>query len=1506
MSYIAFIQQDALYSARADFPGTFTIGSGNRDDIRIKGLGNSQVILKGNRRGELTVQGKGGIGFSRENVPKESLISLDPENGTALYVTDGEGLSRERLCLPLDGVVRFGRRESNDVCIRNPYVSGQHFQIHCREGVFRVEDSGSTYGLYVNGRRVVRANVHSGDVISILHINIILENNELLFENVGTGLHIRYRPGDAFIGGAARAAEDGGLKYRRSPRTQEELPAEPILLANPPQAGGQTGIRRGMFASAVGTGAMFAANLATGGLASPALLAARAASLVAPVTGIAAQKGAAKEEKKRRESYDRQRMEKYGRYIAEQKARIEAVADKQRKIISQENPPAEKCLESLENLQRSLWERSARDRDFLHVRLGMGYENLCVEVKYRADQGFTMENDRLELLAAQIVEETAIVDQVPARVDLRSFQRVGIVGGRQRVAGQVRNMLVCLTTAHSFHDVKIVGIFRSEEERLFSSMRWLPHVWDDGGKERYLAFGRQQAHRICEAFLPLLRERREREGAPHYIFLLGSREDVQNEEIMQYLAEGEPPFGVSTLFLFDELYSLPHGCQFIIDVDNGPCGFQKDKVNNKFIYTPDEPVTLQSFDSYCRTMSAIELEGYAAAAELPEGIGFLEGFGVKRVEELNAYERWMKNLPYKSIATPIGSLGGGRTFSLDIHERAHGPHGLVAGTTGSGKSETLQSWILSMAVNYHPHDVVFVIIDYKGGGMANLLMELPNVVGKITNISSGIGRSLIALQAEMKRRQRIFDAYKEYQVNHIDKYQRLYREGKAQEPLPHLVIVADEFAELKKEEPEFMAGLVSASRIGRSLGVHLVLATQKPSGVVDDQIQSNSNFRLCLKVQDAADSKEMIKRPDAARITQPGRGFIRVGEDVVFQEFQSFWSGAAYGDREMPSREPGDGGANPICLVAMDGSRTRIVEEPLTAKPDRDELSAVRDYLREVAREKGIQKLPGPWPEDLPEKLSLEGLLEEAGTVFDGRTWPGEGRPWMKIPVGMYDCPENQSQGILYLDLPGQGHTAIYGAPGTGKTTMLKTIVWSLCQCFSPGEAVVYILDCGGWSMKVLESLPHVGGVALDFEEEKIKKTAPLILEEMEARKRKFLEQGVSSISSYRETDAEPMPAILLAVDNVAALTETYPEMERLLVTVAGQGASYGVYLVCTAAGPGGIRFRIASGIKNALSFELAEKGDYVNAVGRLSGKSLPPVRGRGFVRGNPPLEFQAARPFAEETEAKQTAGIRAVAESMAEAWKNREQGPRQGCWPRSIPVMPEKFSFRELETGQMPRSCIPLGIRYGDLAPATVDLSENYCFMITGESGAGEYLRGLADWLGKRGEGNRLWFPGPVREDSPGDISGLEEIIRELNERKKAWNRARREADESGEDFSGQEFTAAYEQIIIAIDDIGEWIGGTDGHTKSSMERICRQAKNLGVIVIAAGSRDDIAGNMADPLIGAILSSGKLLGLGGRGDSYSFCTCGLDYKEREAEAGIGDGYLFDGGHCVRIRLPAV
>ena len=208
------------------------------------------------------------------------------------------------------------------------------------------------------------------------------------------------------------------------------------------------------------------------------------------------------------------------------------------------------------------------------------------------------------------------------------------------------------------------------------------------------------------------------------------------------------------------------------------------------------------------------------------------------------------------------------------------------------------TFILYLAINYHPDEVAFILIDYKGGGMANAFTNLPHISGTITNLDgAAVKRSLISIESELKRRQSIFyKASKQTQISNIDiyKYQKLYREGKVNEPLSHLFIISDEFAELKVQQPEFMEQLISAARIGRSLGVHLILATQKPAGVVDDQIWSNSRFRVCLKVQEKADSMDVIKRPDAAEIAETGRFYLQVGFNELFEMGQSAWSGAPY------------------------------------------------------------------------------------------------------------------------------------------------------------------------------------------------------------------------------------------------------------------------------------------------------------------------------------------------------------------------------------------------------------------------------------------------------------------------------------------------------------------------------------------------------------------------------------------------------------------------------------
>ena len=233
---------------------------------------------------------------------------------------------------------------------------------------------------------------------------------------------------------------------------------------------------------------------------------------------------------------------------------------------------------------------------------------------------------------------------------------------------------------------------------------------------------------------------------------------------------------------------------------------------------------------------------------------------MQKIEQLNILNRWQTNNPVTSLSTVIGVHSDLEPFKLDLHEKFHGPHGLIAGSTGSGKSEFIITYILSLAINYHPYEVQFVLIDYKGGGLAGAFLnketgvKLPHLVGTITNLdTSEMNRTLVSINSELKRRQRVFNATKDAlgeSTIDIYKYQRLYREGKVKEPMAHLFIISDEFAELKSQQPDFMDQLISTARIGRSLGVHLILATQKPSGVVDNQIWSNTRFRVCLRVQE--------------------------------------------------------------------------------------------------------------------------------------------------------------------------------------------------------------------------------------------------------------------------------------------------------------------------------------------------------------------------------------------------------------------------------------------------------------------------------------------------------------------------------------------------------------------------------------------------------------------------------------------------------------------------------
>ena len=395
---------------------------------------------------------------------------------------------------------------------------------------------------------------------------------------------------------------------------------------------------------------------------------------------------------------------------------------------------------------------------------------------------------------------------------------------------------------------------------------------------------------------------------PHYLIICDNMDLYRNVTIIdKVLKQKGKKTGFSFMTFASKTTDVPDGCSYFVDYQSDKATFFQSEMDasNIMSFTPEISTSKINQDRCISLLANIPIKNNAEInALLPDKLGFLEMNNVGTVEQLNSVNRWKSSQVVNTLAAPIGVDANGNVLLLDLHEKKHGPHGLIAGMTGSGKSEFIITYILSLAVNYSPEEVQFVLIDYKGGGLAGAFenrktgMKLPHLVGTITNLDkSSMNRTLVSIKSELERRQRVFNEAKEsLNSGTIDiyKYQKLVREGSLKEPMAHLFIICDEFAELKAQQPDFMDELVSAARIGRSLGIHLILATQKPSGVVDDQIWSNSKFKVCCKVQTADDSKEMIRRDDAAYIKESGRFYLQVGYDEIFVKGQSAYTGTQY------------------------------------------------------------------------------------------------------------------------------------------------------------------------------------------------------------------------------------------------------------------------------------------------------------------------------------------------------------------------------------------------------------------------------------------------------------------------------------------------------------------------------------------------------------------------------------------------------------------------------------
>ena len=574
-------------------------------------------------------------------------------------------------------------------------------------------------------------------------------------------------------------------------------------------------------------------------------------------------------------------------------------------------------------------------------------------------------------------------------------------------------------------------------------------------------------------------------------------------------------------------------------------------------------------------------------------------------------------------------------------------------------------------------------------------------MGTITNLDGAQSmRALASINAEIHRRERLFG---EFEVNHINQYQKKFKNGEATEPLPHLFIISDEFAELKVNQPDFIKKLVSIARVGRSLGVHLILATQKPSGVVDDQIWSNSRFKIALKVADRSDSNEMLHTPDAAEITQTGRAYLQVGNNEVYELFQSAWSGADY----QPEKDDMGIEDHTIYLINELG-QYEILNEDLSGLEDADEikevpteLDAIVHNIHLLCEEQEIPPVPQPWLPPLKERIALEELEEVQPAI----AWAQEKS--LSILLGMADIPQAQKQETVSINLAKDGHVLLYGSPGTGKTTFLQSAGMDLARKFSPKDLTMYLMDFGTNGLAPLSKLPQVADIMPLDQTEKISKFVRIMEKELNRRKKLLADYGVGTLELYRQASGQEEPAIVVLLDSYEAFKEEAYEAElfKLLVRISREGLSIGVHLLMTAGRQSNLRAQLYSNFKHQLSLPQNEASEVRTIVGSTPlAMTMEDIKGRALMKREDVDVIQLALPVSGDNENQVLNNLRQEVASLQEAWTGQR--------PSAIPMVPEELMVEEflklpsvqeaIENGQ-----IPIGLELEMVGSVNISLSK-------------------------------------------------------------------------------------------------------------------------------------------------------------------------------------------------------
>lgn len=1435
--------------------------------------------------------------------------------------------------LPLDRKLRLGREEDSELCIAPEvgFVSTRHGEFHLRrDGSFVFTDS-SKNGSYLNGMLLSGATIqlHFGDMVTLnVGIKIIYLGSILAINRISAFARIDLALEQA---PAFKQMQDGDhipsvqIAFRRTPRFLQKPDTSDIRIESPidKQARMEQPLWMTLGPSATMVFPMLigtAVSSSRGGFMGAGLAMVGTASALAVFWGLMNYRY----RKRQADQIENARISKYALYIEQAEQFLQELHQQEHQRLMETCPSVEECAYFVQNSSYRLWERMPKHADFMLVRVGLGDVPLPNQILVD-DVKLSAVDDPLRDEPARLLKAFSRIANAPVTLNLREETIVGILGSDVAVS-LAHSILLQLAALQSYHDVRIAVLTDESDHSKWAWARWLPHVFSSEDRQlRMVVSESQSVQEVLNHLDEVLLMRAEQSEhpntstddsqsipLPHYVVFCTRPELLENKPILRHMLTR--PMGMTLVLLAHSMEELPKECSFVLNAtEKDESIFSSEGDVRVLKYEYPNPALLQSFS---HMVAPLRLRDSEENAAIPTMVSFLNLYGVRSVDQLDIWRFWNENHVYEGLRSTIGLRAGSQPFVLDISDKCHGPHGLVAGTTGSGKSVMLQTYILSLAVNYHPDQIRFILIDYKGGGMADAFRELPHVTGIIDNLQTGntISRALASIQGEIHRREKIF---RESGVSNIDDYNRFYYDDPAEERLPHLIIIVDEFAELKEDQSDFMQELVSASRVGRSLGLHLILSTQKPSNSVSDEIWANSNFRICLRVQNRSDSMEMLHRPDAAYLKNRGRCYVQVGNDEIFEQAQTSYSGMVYNPNEPSEAELPHLLDNAGRLVSVKRSKVK------TEVREQTEMDVVLKRIILTAQEHNLPATHHLWMDEMPFAIFLDTLRQNNGEDVQS-FWeePNAGQE-LKAIFALGDDVMNQNQFTLWLDLMMGRNHMIVGMASTGKTTMIQTLVMSFALRYSPVALHMYILSLSSRTLGGLAELPHVGEVVFYEEGNELRRLLRMLEQENQRRRALFAEASTDSFLEYNRScqikGKLPEPSIIVFADRFEQLSEMLADDEVFLSLLYGlirEASARGIFFVVSAMRVAEIPYKVRDCFRG-IALQINERGDYTDVVGMRMPVEMPniaSVPGRGLVRKEDRLyEIQVALAGRSAADGVRAEEISALCGRMNASWS----GPR----PAGIPRIPEHPTLLDLVNapgyGKIEADPWDFAFAYSTSTglPEQIQLDKSHCFLITGAklSGKTNLLQLIARLWARRNAriyvvGDGFWteFCRQIQAelyDSFQKGTPWERFVSWLNQERQIRKERRRTAKLSGS-AALDELARGFEPIVLLIDDLEKLIAESPENVRLFFASLCSAGAKYGIYLFATISHNAYGQTRLLEPLATLARQQRGVALGGRLNVCDPWNVQIPFSTKNLAFPVGEAYLINNGDVSRILIP--